>query len=274
MIEKHTGSAFDALRALRRTPLPSLRRLMGGTGLALSLLAGCAGATTGEGTTPAEEAARDEAEREEARARRLAEAERQARIRELETQLAMARAETDDLRSRGSVQTETVRIGGEDASDGLFDDAEGDWEVPAEHLPETEPEAQPEARRPVLRLYGERPVEPEPVLADPSFAPVANVPVRAPELRLATAPVAPMPEPSTPPWVAGASSGAAGTVATPARPTVDGGREAYERALGHFRERRVGEAAQELERMLTSYPGHALAGRARYWLAESLYIQR
>ena len=98
---------------------------MGGTGLALSLLAGCAGATTGEGTTPAEEAARDEAEREEARARRLAEAERQARIRELETQLAMARAETDDLRSRGSVQTETVRIGGEDASDGLFDERRG-----------------------------------------------------------------------------------------------------------------------------------------------------
>ena len=26
--------------------------------------------------------------------------------------------------------------------------------------------------------------------------------------------------------------------------------------------------------MLSSYPGHELASRARYWLAESLYIQR
>ena len=271
MIEKHPRTIV-ALHALWRTPRVSLRRLAGGTGLALTLLTGCAGATPTSETTPSATIDDDLAiERRTGREQRVAHA---ARVRELEAQLAMARAEVAELRgqSGGAVHTETVRIGGEDAngSASLFDDDDtGDWEVPAEHLPEAE-DSGPQARREVLRLYGERSADPEPVLGDPSFAPVAHADVRAPELRLATAPVAAAPDPSAPPWMASSD----GQAATSAGPTVDSAREAYERALGLFRERRVAEAARELQGMLASYPGHGLASRARYWLAESLYIQR
>ncbi|MBO6937330.1 MAG: tol-pal system protein YbgF [Deltaproteobacteria bacterium] len=258
--------------------LPLRRAAAGAAFVALSLV-GCAGAPSPSGeTTPVEEARDMEAERQ-ARER---EAEHQARLRELEAQLALARAEAAELRanSGAQVQTDTVRIGGEDASDNasLFDDTDtGEWEVPAEHLPPEDDDPGPSARnRPVLRLYGERPEEPVP-LGDPSFAamagatplPVAPLPVVDPSLRMATAP-APVGDSGAPPWIT-----AAPPSATPAeRPTVDSGREAYERALGLFRERKVAEAARELRRMLSSYPGHTLASRARYWLAESLYIQR
>lgn len=265
-----------------RVPLVLVRlplRRMTATGAAIAALsfAGCASTPPPSGqTTPVEEARDAEAER---RARER-EAEQQARLRELEAQLALARSENAELRSRtgASVQTDTVRIGGEDASDAasLFDDADtGEWEVPAEHLPPEEADAGPSARRPVLRLYGERPTD-EPVpLGDPSFAsvagePVPSLPVVDPSLRLATTPVPAAGDPGMPPWIAAAPA----TPAPAERPAVDPGREAYERALGLFRERKVAEAARELRRMLSSHPGHGLASRARYWLAESLYIQR
>ncbi len=240
-------------------------------------MGGCAGTPPPSGeTTPVEEARDSEAERE-ARER---EAAQQARLRELEAQLALARAEAAELRARSGaeVQTETVRIGGEDASDAasLFDDTDtGEWEVPAEHLPPEESDPGPSAQRPVIRLYGERPTEEPPPLDDPSFASVANLPVAElpegdPSLRLTTTPTT-SGAAGTPPWIASTPPQAA---EPPGRPTLDPGREAYERALGLFRERKVVEAARELRRMLSSHPGHALASRARYWLAESLYIQR
>ncbi len=271
---------FETFRApLVFVRLPLRRTTVGAAFVALSLV-GCAGAPPPGGqTTPVEEARDVEAERQV----REREAEHQARLRELEAQLALARAEAAELRanSGATVQTDTVRIGGEDASDNasLFDDADtGEWEVPAEHLPPADDDPGPSARnRPVLRLYGERP-EDEPVpLGDPSFAavagatplPVAPLPVADPSLRMATAPAS-VGDSGAPPWITAAPPSSA-----PAeRPTVDSGREAYERALGLFRERKVAEAARELRRMLSSYPGHTLASRARYWLAESLYIQR
>jgi len=256
---------------------PLRRATATGAALVALSLGGCAGAPPSGETTPVEVARDSEAQRE-ARER---EAEHQARVRELQAQLALARAEAAELRanSGASVQTDTVRIGGEDASDNaaLFDDTDtGEWEVPAEHLPPSEEEqAGPSARRPTLRLYGERPTE-EPIpLGDPSFAPVAGaaplpvapLPVGDPSLRLATTPATAGSD--APPWLTAPAS-----TAPAERPTVDSGREAYERALGLFRERKVVEAARELRRMLSSYPGHGLASRARYWLAESLYIQR
>ena len=284
-----TGSMPDILRSLEtaiRGRLRPLRRLATGVVSSLALTAsayatGCASAPAPGGTTPVEEAQPADLEAEvERREREQAQAER---LRELEAQLALARAEAAELRARsgpGQVPSDTVRIGGEDASDAasLFDDSDtGEWEVPAEHLPEEESEAGgPQAGRTVLRLYGERPSEPDPAtLGDPSFASVAGIDVRQPELRLATAPVPAAPDPGSPPWVAGAGvTPSNGTPPPPARPTLDPGREAYERALGLFQERKVEEAARELRRMLASHPGHALASRARYWLAESLYIQR
>jgi tol-pal system protein YbgF len=267
---------FRVPLVLLRIPL---RRLTVGAAAAAAIaMGGCAGAPSPSGeTTPVEEARDSEAERE-ARER---EAAHRARLRELEAQLALARSEADELRARSGaqVQTETVRIGGEDASDAasLFDDTDtGEWEVPAEHLPPAEDDDPgPSAQRPVLRLYGERPTEEPPPLDDPSFASVANLPVADlpegdPSLRLTTTPATPG-DAGAPPWIASAPPPAA---EPPGRPTMDPGREAYERALGLFRERKVVEAARELQRMLSSHPGHALASRARYWLAESLYIQR
>lgn len=254
-----------------------LRRLTAGAAASVAIaVGGCAAATPPSETTPVVEARDSEAERAE----REREVAHRVRLRELEAQLALARAEAAELRSRsgGAVQTETVRIGGEDASDAasLFDDNDtGEWEVPAEHLPPSEEDPGPSAQRPVLRLYGERPEDEPPPLDDPSFAAVANLPVAAlpdpdPSLRLTTTPATPDGS-GAPPWIASAPQPAA---EPPGRPQIDGGREAYERALGLFRERKVVEAARELERMLASHPGHALAPRARYWLAESLYIQR
>lgn len=268
---------FRVPLVLIRVPL---RRMTIGAAASVAIaMGGCAGAPPSSGeTTPVEEARDLEAERE-ARER---EATQQARLRELEAQLALARSEAAELRARSGaqVQTETVRIGGEDASDAasLFDDTDtGEWEVPAEHLPPDEDEPGPSAQRPVLRLYGERPLEePPPPLDDPSFASVANLPVADPpesdpSLRLTTAPTT-SGDAGAPPWIASAPPPPAAE--PPGRPTVDPGREAYERALGLFRERKVAEAARELQRLLSSHPGHALASRARYWLAESLYIQR
>ena len=240
---------------------------------ALSISAGCASA----GNAPATSTAADVARRTEADTRRDRAAHSE-RLRELQAQLALARAEADELRSHPRAgPTETVRIGGEDDAPTFFEDDDGtEWDIPSAHLPEPPPpiDEPSSVRRPVLQLYGSR-SEAIPSAGDPSFAPIAGAPLlrsgSVPALRMA---VAPPPYPTSLPWANRSAADDRSSDSSPLRETADGGQDAYQRALGFFRERRVAAAEQELRGLLEAYPGHRLASRARYWLAETLYVQR
>ncbi|HJL46574.1 MAG TPA: hypothetical protein RMG45_12080, partial [Polyangiaceae bacterium LLY-WYZ-15_(1-7)] len=234
-----------------------MRRLI----LASTFSLGCAASTPATPTTPepgvSERLASLEAEAER----------REQEVEELRSRLALAQAEAEELRAASPVPPrETVRIGGEprstDEDGSFFEDGEGDWEVPAETLPEPEDEPEPEARgsRPVLRLYG-APEAPAPA-SGPWSPPEGTVSAREASgaawsrpqgIQLPDTPLRPIPAPRgmTPTAAAPAvapvpiPTATASAAPAPARapaPRADGALEAYRDALGALRARRFGEA--------------------------------
>lgn len=248
-----------------------------------TMVVGCARSAAPGGTTPV---AQEESERIaalEQETRRRAE-----EVRELESQLALARARA------AAPRTETVRIGDtttpEPREDGFvfFEDEGTSWdEPPAEVLEdegETE-EAQEEASgpRPVLRLHEEPAFEmPEglPTLEPAPLPSTGTLPARVAAggwRTLDPQPVsAPPPSPPSPPIAVMPLPTAVAPAPTFVSPTprVDPSTEAYGRALGLLRERRVAEALRAFDTFLADHGGSSLAPAARYWRAEALYVLR
>jgi tol-pal system protein YbgF len=195
-------------------------------------------------------------------------------MREMRTRLALAQAQSAE-----SLPRETVRIGSPAASGSestsFADDEGGAWDDPEDNLPTPpEPAATEEVStrpRPVLRLYGTRdePLPDVPVRAIPAAEASgwarASLPV-APALT--PLPTSPQVEPAPLPLPAAAAP------APRARAAFDIGRESYRAALGELRAQRFERALAGFDRFLTDHPSHHLAANARYWRAESLYIQR
>ena len=223
---------------------------------------GCGATTPQGGTTPASEpAASPETERLQVRT------EEQAReIRALRAELALSRAQTDELRVQSPqtpTPTETVRIGDTTPSDdGLlfFDDEESSsgWDQPSRQLP---PAPRAERNRPTIRLYGvaePADVPPPPGGMTPTLPVAATPPLSAaPPLTYTGAlpPQSSAEAPSPLPWRA----------ASP---------DDYRRALGLLRARQFDEALAVFTRISAVQPRHPHAASARYWRAEVLYIKR
>lgn len=245
-------------------------------------LVGCAG-TASTPRTAADVASAEEVEL--ANQERAQQQER--RLRELQRRLAAAEAENDDLRRESPPPRglrETVRIA--DESDGFRyfeDDGEG-WDVMGEPDVETTEPARTEdsGPRPLLQLHG----TPQPSLGE--VGSLAPVPTGTP-LRLAAAPVPPLPAGGAAPGMMGTMPVApnlgayggfgpapqAGFAPAPAPVDRDAlGQDAYRRAVGLMRERRLNEAYGAFERFLASHADHRFAARARFWQAEVLYLQR
>jgi tol-pal system protein YbgF len=246
-----------------------------------TMVVGCARSAAPGGTTPVAQEERERIAALEQETRRRAE-----EVRELESQLALARARA------AAPRTETVRIGDsttpEPREDGFvfFEDEGTTWDEPPAEVLEDESEAE-EAHeeasgpRPVLRLHEEpafempeglpalepaplpssgtlsarvaaggwRPLEPQPVSSPPPSPPVATLPTAIAPTYVSPAPVSPAPR-------------------------VDPSSEAYGRALGLLRERRVTEALRAFDTFLADHGGSSLAPAARYWRAEALYVLR
>ena len=247
------------------------------------MVVGCARSAAPGGTTPVAQEERERIAALEQETRRRAE-----EVRELESQLALARARA------AAPRTETVRIGDtttpEPREDGFvfFEDEGTSWdEPPAEVLEdegETE-EAQEEASgpRPVLRLHEEPAFEmPEglPTLEPAPLPSTGTLPARVAAggwRTLDPQPVsAPPPSPPSPPIAVMPLPTAVAPAPTFVSPTprVDPSTEAYGRALGLLRERRVAEALRAFDTFLADHGGSSLAPAARYWRAEALYVLR
>jgi tol-pal system protein YbgF len=248
-----------------------------------TMVVGCARSAAPGGTTPVAQEERERIAALEQETRRRAE-----EVRELESQLALARARA------AAPRTETVRIGDtttpEPREDGFvfFEDEGTSWdEPPAEVLEdegETE-EAQEEASgpRPVLRLHEEPAFEmPEglPTLEPAPLPSTGTLPARVAAggwRTLDPQPVsAPPPSPPSPPIAVMPLPTAVAPAPTFVSPTprVDPSTEAYGRALGLLRERRVAEALRAFDTFLADHGGSSLAPAARYWRAEALYVLR
>ncbi len=193
------------------------------------------------------------------------------RIRQLEGQLALARAEVEELRGGSRVAlADTVRIGAptERAPDAV-DWVDTDGVAVSGQAPPQPPAAAPEdegAPRPVLRLYGSPAAslealapagaEPIPLRAADTVPPIPLVPVTP------AAPAAPAPAPASaqrPPSEARASEAAV---------------ERYRLALGHVQGQRLAEALAALTGFLNEFPSHPYADNALYWRGEVEYALR
>ena len=247
------------------------------------MVMGCARAASPGGTTPvnADESARIAALEVETR-------RRAAEVRELESQLALARARA------ATPPTATVRIGETSTpteNDGFvfFEDEGTDWdEPPAEVLDEEDAPVEASGPRPVLRLHEEARFEmPAGALPDLEPAPLPSVgtlPARVAaggwrSIEPQPVSVAPSSTPPPSPTFAASSPTFAApspTFATPApaAPRVDPSTEAYGRALGLLRERRVTEALRAFDTFLADHGGSPMAPAARFWRAEALYVLR
>lgn len=238
---------------------------------------GCARSAAPGGTTPATVENEERVASLEAESRRRAE-----EIRELESQLALARARAN------APLAETVRIGTEEPvreSDGFvfFEDDGTTWdEPPAEVLEDQSAEEEDDGRpRPVLRLHEapsfELPSDVEPLPTAPlPAAPTLPARVAAGGAGGGWRPM-PAPGPSAtlaPPPVVAAPIPAAYPSAPAPTPSVDASVEAYSRALGLLRERRVPEALRAFDTFLADHGNSPRAAAARYWRAEALYVLR
>ncbi len=251
--------------------------------------AGCA-ASAQHVPPPGPDAAAEAARAQQLAALEEESARRAERIRQLEGQLALTRAEVEDLRHAPAPLESTVRIGGgggsvEPVTAGGWVDRDG-VEVSADDVAmddfgEAEAREESSGPRPLLRLYGSPAVPldgvgaygagPRPIalplpgtapafdpaaprIAAPAPAPIpAPLPTYAPALPPA-APVAPAPAPAAP--------GPSAAVAQ------------YRIALDHLRSQRLAEAASAFAAFLDANPGHAYADNARYWRGEALYAMR
>ena len=205
------------------------------------------------------------------------------RLRQLEAQLGLARAEAESLREevealRATEATRTTRIR----------QCAQPEEVALVVADEPEPRA---AARPVLRLYGaaEDALRPAASLAGVRTIPGPPAPAMlaappAGSVRLLVGPGAELdPEagvpaiPSTPVAVA-SSEAPVGAVAR--APVVEGPRiddaaaAQYREALRHLSDRRLGEALTALARFVSEHPEHPYADNALYWRGEIEYTQR
>lgn len=199
------------------------------------------------------------------------------RIQELESRLALARAEAADLRTAAQDQgsaapvRDTVRIG---ASRHAAQNSDEDWVEPWEEGVWREPELAAAAPRqepaesgprPVLRLHGTP--EPEewtqqPLLAAGSLPPI---PTQVP-LRLPVAGVAPLPAPAAPSFLRATGS--------PRPSSPDAAVARYRAALGHVRDREFAEALAGFDAFLEAHPRHPYVQNAMYWRGEVLYARR
>ncbi|MEM9193648.1 MAG: tol-pal system protein YbgF [Myxococcota bacterium] len=194
----------------------------------------------------------------------LRESGEDARLRaeELESQLALARAEVRDLRDEldGAPAPEVVRIGATSGDD------EG-WQEPAqsELVEVNAPEpSEPSGPRPVLRLYGTR--------VDDDLAALPFAGGEGPALPVA--PVAALPD-------APAQGPGLGPILTsvqsqprPARPAQTSGDSGYRQALQLVRDRRFDEALVALNSFLREHPRHPYVPNATYWRGEVHYARR
>jgi tol-pal system protein YbgF len=257
----------------------------------LLALGGCAGpaASAERRAASVAEARAEAADAAEAREAERAERRRQrARIRELEAQLGLARAESEQLRDevaalREAERRRVTRIG------------EACREERAAALEGPSAPAEPEASRPVLRLYGTGPSRPAasadgvrpipgpqapPTVGPPPAAgvrlPVSAGPGADPQAGVPAIPPAPVrvAEPAS------AAAEAAPTAAPDPEPRAPRPREAdpavrqYREALQHLSERRLERALTGLREFLEAHPSHPYADNALYWRGEVHYVRR
>lgn len=248
-----------------------------------TMVVGCARSAAPGGTTPVAQEERERIAALEQETRRRAE-----EVRELESQLALARARA------AAPRTETVRIGDtttpapQDGAFVFFEDEGTSWDEPPTEVleDEIEEEAQEEASgpRPVLRLHEEPAFEmPEglPALEQAPLPSSGTLPARVAAGGWRTLDPQPVSAPPPSPPVAAlpfptavASAPSFGPSPQNPGPRIDPSTEAYGRALGLLRERRVTEALRAFDTFLADHGGSSLAPAARYWRAEALYVLR
>ena len=244
-------------------------------------LGGCAGATATapRSATSLAPAARVGAQACDDGAQRAREQGLVARTRELEAQLALARAEARDARADLA-----VRVAENEARERAQITrirSEAPEEPPVEAGEPAAPERGP---RPVLRLYGTAPAPsasyapipgppPPAIAAAPPPGGAARLPVvlspgsspfDVPAIPIAPVPVAP-PEPAPPPPA----------VIAPSAPSADEiGAALYRRALAAMSDRRLDEALAGFDGFLAAHPAHPYADNAHYWRGEIHFARR
>ena len=235
---------------------------------AISLGSGCAAHVADAPTTPSAQVASDTVASDE---------HETARVRELRAELALANARNAE-REVQAVAARTLGGDAPESEDGFFSE-DGEWDQPAERLPEVaadEPEAEAEPadqNRPVLRLYG---VPQAPPISSEGLPPLpyGDVPYRAVTTDLPMPPTSVVPSNEHLPWESAPSVAAAPTQPFAAPERVDLGLESYRDALGMLRARRFAESLVAFERFEQAHPSHPQVENARYWQAELHYIQR
>jgi len=207
--------------------------------------------------------------------RRVVDRQRE-RIRELEAQLGLARAQAQDLADeietmRGRERTRASRVETERDPGGSPPDSDA---AEREATDTSEP-------RPVLRLYGtaaepasEASADPPPLAGPPAPATVEAPPPGSVRLPVVTAPGGDPAEgvpaiPRTPVAV----SAAARADSAEGTPTDEAVGE-YRRALRQLSERRYEEALRGFEAFLREHPGHPYADNSLYWRGEIHYARR
>ncbi|MFO0712262.1 MAG: tol-pal system protein YbgF [Sandaracinus sp.] len=220
-------------------------------------------------------------------------ARRERRIRELESRLALADAEVQELRDEADAREAeearpVIRIGEAPRTTRVA-------QVEEEEAPAEEPVAVDDGPRPVLRLYGppelpQLPYAPAPVASGmampaampssmPQYLPsppmvgglgplpvVAPPGVRSMVPPIPDQPLAVLPAPPAPMLAASAPA--------PRRPADDPAVREYQLALGHVAARRFDEALAGLTGFLRAHPQHPYADNAMYWRGEVLYMRR
>ena len=298
-------------------------------------LVGAAGCATTGGLRPQDPTAvAHEQAVEELTALRTNQREQAEHIEELESRLALAQAESAALReeaeserdgqANGSVATTaSVRIGGQrldGAADGGDDWLEpwdeGVWQAADLAAGDADSAGAPadadaDARRPVLRLYG---TPPAPSLGDHyqaslphGSAPVGSladlptdVPLRLPNYRGAVPQVSAVAAPTGAmglagryrqpgfvplapaalvpgamlPGAAAQPQGAGSTAAAHGTGGLDDAVRAYRAALKKVRDREFAGALRGFESFLAAYPNHPYMQHALYWRGEVLYALR
>jgi tol-pal system protein YbgF len=226
---------------------------------------------------------------------------RERRIRELESRLAMADAQVQELRDEAVAREEeaarpVVRIG--DARAGTRSEREREpvvIEAPEEEAEDTGP-------RPVLRLYGPpempasayapmmpagavpmQPMQPMPqampaampqyLPAPPMVGGLGPLPVVAPPGMRSMVPPIPDRPLAVLPAPPMATLGAAPATVAP-RTTDDPAVREYQAALNHVAARRFDEALAGLGTFLRVHPSHPYADNAMFWRGEVLYMRR
>lgn len=251
--KRHQDVERGLFKVFEGTSPRTVRRYVSASALAWTLgLSACGGSLSHQDTVQGLERGKDEAARAALRDRVRHQKER---IRELEARVALAEAESRDLREEFRLIDEQPAIGAPVQAA----DAAGYANAPQRDMPsETMADEVDEGPRPVLTLYGESPSS----SATPS-APLEPVPVVAERL-----PLSPLPDISV-------------TTAPPSAPAQQTAQQsesdavvAYRRALTLVKERRFDAAKTALKGFLRLYAEHPYADNATYWLGEVLYAMR